>query len=105
MSTVRHAHSATFSKVVDRRKQPIRGLWHHGREEDASSGSGGKDSNAVHTVAEAREAIERLKVQRTDNTQPTAGYLAAQQDRERLMRLGRLAKQTAPDVGEFCRRC
>lgn len=84
-SNERHDHAATFSKVVDGRKQPIRGLWQRGARfyaqlkfEDAATGEkktrrvplADKDGNAVQTVAEAREAFERLKVQRTDNTLP-----------------------------------
>jgi integrase len=78
-------HGGRFVKVVDGRKQPIRGLWQrNGRFyaqlalEDATTGVKqtrrvplvDKDNVAVQSVADAREAMERLKVQRADNNLP-----------------------------------
>ncbi len=83
--TERPDHVATFSKVVDGRKQPIRGLWErNGRFyaqltiEDAASGQkktkrvplADKDGKPVQSGAVAREAFERLKVLRTDQALP-----------------------------------
>src|SRR5687768_23878 len=79
---------ATFTKVLDGRKQVIRGLWErNGRYyarlmvEDAITGNKtqrrvpllDKDGAAVRSVSEAREAMERLKIQRTDSTLPVLG--------------------------------
>jgi len=83
---MRHDHAgASFTKVVDGRKQPIRGLWQRNDRfyaqlalEDPNSGQKktrrvpltDKDGKAVTSVAEARDAMERLKVQRVDNSLP-----------------------------------
>lgn len=81
----RQSHAATFSKVIDGRKQPIRGLWQRGDRfyaqltiEDAFTGEKktrrvpltNGDDQPVQSVAEARDAMARLKVKRDDNTLP-----------------------------------
>lgn len=78
-------HAPTFAKVLDGRKQPIRGLWvRNGRYyaqlafEDATTGEKktrrvpltDKDGNPVASVAEARAAMETLKVRRSDDNLP-----------------------------------
>jgi len=80
------SHALTFAKVVDGRKQPIRGLWIRGDRfyaqlaiENPVNGEKrvqrvplmDKDGNAVTTTAEAVAAMERLKVKRADNDLPT----------------------------------
>lgn len=79
------SHDAIFAKVLDGRKQPIRGLWKRNERfyaqltfEDANTGVKltrrvpltGKDGKAVRSSPEAREAMERLKVKRADNALP-----------------------------------
>ena len=84
----RQSHSpATFAKVVDGRKQPIRGLWIRGERyyaqltvEDPNTGAKEvrrvplKDKDGIEPVktqAEAVAALERLKVKRVDNDLPS----------------------------------
>ena len=79
------SHVATFSKVLDGRKQPIRGLWErNGRYyaqitlENLITGVKkvrrvplkDKDGNAVDTVPQALAEMKRLQVKRTDNELP-----------------------------------
>jgi integrase len=79
-------HALTFSKVLDGRKQPIRGLWVRGHRyyaqltvENPVNGLKSvkrvplvdKDANAVATVAQAIAEMGRLKVQRADKNLPT----------------------------------
>lgn len=79
-------HSAKFVKVLDGRKQPIRGLWKRGERfyaqlmvENPVTGVKrvkrvpmvDKDNNPVQTVAQAVEAMKRLQVQRTDGSLPS----------------------------------
>jgi integrase len=79
------SHKNTFAKVLDGRKQPIRGLWvRNGRYyaqltfEDGNTGEKktrrvalvDKEGNAVSTAAQAREEMGRLKVKRADNDLP-----------------------------------
>src|SRR6267142_859957 len=85
-SSTKQVHPATFAKVMDGRKQPIRGLWQrNGRfyaqltVENPLSGEKrvrrvplvDKDANAVTTVAQAVAEMERLKVKRADSDLPT----------------------------------
>jgi integrase len=78
-------HSAKFAKVLNGRKQPIRGLWvRNGRYyarlaiEDGNTGERmvrrvpllDKDGKPVETVPQAVEAMNRLKVKRSDNDLP-----------------------------------
>lgn len=78
-------HAPTFSKVLDGRKQPVRGLWRRGERFYAQltieeSGTGkksvrrvpikDKEGNPVSTVPQAIAELNRLKTQRTDNTLP-----------------------------------
>jgi integrase len=85
-STGRQSHGATFTKVLDGRKQPVRGLWErNGRYyaqltiEDSNTGTKQvrrvplltKDGDPVTSVADARAAMERIKLQRADNALPT----------------------------------
>src|SRR5262245_50800591 len=87
-STSGQSHAPTFAKVVDGRKQPIRGLWvRNGRfyaqlkVENAITGVKktkrvplvNKDSDPAETVAQAVEAMNRLRTQRADDTLPTLG--------------------------------
>jgi integrase len=80
------SHGLTFAKVVDGRKQPIRGLWIRGDRfyaqltiENPVSGEKrvrrvplvDQENNAVTTVAQAQAAMDRLKVKRADNDLPT----------------------------------
>jgi integrase len=75
----------SYQKVRDGRKQPIRGLWlRNGKylarltAEDPTTGKKevrwapleDKDGHPVKTTAEAKEALGRLKVQRTDSNLP-----------------------------------
>jgi integrase len=83
-SIQRQSHSPTFSKVLDGRKQPIRGLWsRNGRFyaqlsiEDKAGNKRvrrvpllDKDKNPVATVPQALEALNRLKVNRSDSNLP-----------------------------------
>jgi hypothetical protein len=81
----RQFHGPTFAKVKDGRKQDIRGLWvRNGRYyarltfEDGNTGERktrrvplvDKDKKAVTSVAQAIEAMNRLKVSRADNDLP-----------------------------------
>jgi integrase len=78
----------TFAKVLDGRKQPIRGLWiRNGRYyarlsvEDGSSGLKSVrrvplvngEGNAVETRAQAEAELARLRTQRTDDALPVLG--------------------------------
>ena len=78
-------HGGTFAKVLNGRKQPIRGLWvRNGRFyaqltfEDGNSGEKktrrvalvDKAQKPVSTVAQAIEEMNRLKVKRSDNDLP-----------------------------------
>jgi integrase len=82
----RQAHGATFAKVMDRRKQPIRGLWIRGARyyarlnvENPITGIKknrrvpliDKEGKPVQTVAQAVAELKRLQTQRLDNTLPT----------------------------------
>src|SRR6266498_270689 len=73
-STKRQSHGDRFTKVHDRRKQPIRELWQRNgrfyaqlKSEDGITSKRktrrvplvDKDSNAVATVAEAKTALEK----------------------------------------------
>lgn len=84
----RQSHGGRFTKVLDGRKQPIRGLWERNgrfyaqlKFEDANTGAKktrrvpllDKDGNAVASSAEAKTALERLRTQRSDNTLPVLG--------------------------------
>jgi integrase len=84
--TKRHNHAPTFAKVVDGRKQPIRGLWIRGTRyyarlsvENPITGVKktrrvpliDKEGNAVQTVAQAVAELKRLQTQRSDNALPT----------------------------------
>ena len=77
---------AKFAKVIDGRKQPIRGLWIRGDRyyaqltvEDPSTGVKqvrrvpllDKDGKPATTTAQAVAIMERLKVNRTDGDMPT----------------------------------
>ena len=79
-----HAHN--FAKVVDGRKQPIRGLWIRGSRyyarlnlENPITGVKktrrvpliDKDGNAVETVAQAVAELKRLQTKRSENSLPT----------------------------------
>jgi integrase len=81
----RQSHVATFAKVLDGRKQPIRGLWvRNGRYyaqltiEDSKTGNKSvrrvplldKEQKPVDTAAQAVAAFDRLKVNRTDDALP-----------------------------------
>lgn len=81
----RQLHAATFAKVFDARKQPIRALWvRNGRfyaqlkVEDPITGEKktrrvplvDKDRNPVQTVADAVAELHRLQTQRADNALP-----------------------------------
>ena len=81
----RQSHATTFSKVLDGRKQPIRGLWErNGRYyaqitlENQISGEKtvrrvplkDKDGKPVETVPQALAEMKRLQVKRTDNELP-----------------------------------
>jgi integrase len=84
-STERQSHHASFAKVLDGRKQPIRGLWQRNERfyaqlklEDALTGEKktrrvplvDKDGNPVKSRAEAVAEMERLRVKRTDGELP-----------------------------------
>ena len=79
------AHVAKYAKVLDGRKQPIRGLWERNgrfyaqlKIEDSLTGEKktrriplvDKDGNAVQSRAEAVAEMERLRVKRTDGNLP-----------------------------------
>ena len=78
-------HAPSFAKVKDGRKQDIRGLWvRNGRYyarlsfEDSASGAKkvrrvpllDKEKQPVQTVPQAIEALNRLKVNRSDSNLP-----------------------------------
>ena len=84
-SSTRQSHGAIFAKVLDGRKQPIRGLWlRNGRYyarlnvEDLRTGKKksrripllDKDSRPIESIPEARELLNRLRIERADNTLP-----------------------------------
>ena len=84
----RQSHPATFAKVLDGRKQPIRGLWiRNGRfyarlaVEDANTGIKDvrrvplldMDVQPVQTVPQAVAAMEKLRTQRADDALPQMG--------------------------------
>jgi len=81
----RRIHALTFAKVLDGRKQPIRGLWLRGARfyarlsvENPITGVKktrrvplvDKESNPVQTVAQAVAELKRLQTKRSDNTLP-----------------------------------
>jgi integrase len=81
-------HAASFAKVFDGRKQPIRGLWERNgrfyaqlKVENSITGIKktrrvpllDKDRNPVTTVAQAIAELNRLRTQRADNTLPVLG--------------------------------
>jgi integrase len=81
----RQNHVASFAKVLDGRKQPIRGLWIRNSRyyaqlkiENAITGIKktkrvplvDKDGKAVETVAAAFAELKRLQTQRADDTLP-----------------------------------
>ena len=81
----RQIHAPSFSKVLDGRKQPLRGLWvRNGRFyaqltfEDSKTEKKtvrrvplmDKDKQPVQTVPQAIEAFNRLKVNRSDSNLP-----------------------------------
>jgi integrase len=85
---VKRSHDATFSKVVDGRKQPIRGLWVRNERyyaqitvEDIQTREKGvrrvpligSSGEPVNTVAQAVAEINRLRTQRADETLPKFG--------------------------------
>lgn len=84
-SVGRQSHAATFAKVVDGRKQPIRGLWQRNDRfyaqltiENSITGVKkvkrmplvDKESNPVHSVAQAVAELRRLQTKRADNMLP-----------------------------------
>jgi integrase len=84
--TNRRAHALMFAKVLDGRKQPIRGLWIRGSRyyarlsvENPITGVKktrrvpliDKDGNAVQTDAQAVCELKRLQTKRSDNALPT----------------------------------
>lgn len=84
--TKKQSHGATFAKVVDGRKQPIRGLWvrnerYYARLKVENPVTGmkatrrvplvDKDGVAVQTVAQAVAELNRLKTHRADNMMRT----------------------------------
>lgn len=84
-STKRQMHVASFAKVLDGRKQPIRGLWQRNgrfyaqlKIEDSLTGEKktrrvplvDKEGDAVKSRAEAVAEMERLRVKRTDGDLP-----------------------------------
>jgi hypothetical protein len=85
----RKAHTATFSKVLNGRKQPIRGLWIRNSRfyarlaiEDENTGLKAvrrvalldSDRQPVQTAAQATQAMERLRTQRADKNLPQLGH-------------------------------
>jgi hypothetical protein len=81
-------HAASFAKVLDGRKQPVRGLWQrNGRYyaqisiEDFSTGLKrvrrvplvNPDANPVETVAQAITEINRLRTHRSEDNLPKLG--------------------------------
>jgi len=95
-SIKRARHVGSFAKVVDGRKQPIRGLWiRNGRyyaRLSIETDSGEKkirwvtlvtpEDNPVETTPQAVAELARLRTQRTDDTLPVLGLvrLAKQPD-------------------------
>lgn len=84
-STKHQVHAASFSKVLDGRKQPIRGLWERNgrfyaqlKIEDSLTGEKktrrvplvDKEGEAVKSRAEAVAEMQRLRVKRTDGELP-----------------------------------
>jgi len=82
------AHAAMFSKVLDGRKQPVRGLWQRGARfyaqlsiEDFTNGKkrvrrvplADSEGNAIETVAQAIAELNRLRTHRADDTLPKLG--------------------------------
>jgi integrase len=82
------SHAASFTKVLDGRKQPVRGLWQrNGRfyaqisVEEFATGTKrmkrvplvGKDGNPVETVAQAITELNRLRTHRSEDTLPQLG--------------------------------
>ena len=81
-------HGYTFAKVLDGRKQPIRGLWsrnsrYYGRLSVEDGNSGLKsvqrvplmnaDEDPVGTVPQALAALNKLRTQRADDVLPVLG--------------------------------
>jgi len=80
-------HAGSFAKVLDGRKQPIRGLWiRNGRfyaRLSLEQGDGSKnvrrvplvnsEGNAVESVAQAVAELNRLRTHRADDTLPVLG--------------------------------
>jgi len=88
ISAQAHSHATTFAKVLDGRKQPVRGLWQRGARfyaqlsvEDFSTGEKrvrrvplvNSEGNPVETVAQAIAELNRLRTQRSDDTLPKLG--------------------------------
>jgi len=84
-TTSANLHGDSFAKVLNGRKQPIRGLWVRNglyyaqlKIEDLQSGLKktrrvsliDKDGQPVRSVKEAEEELRRLQVQRSDNLLP-----------------------------------
>jgi integrase len=84
----RYSHAASFAKVLDARKHPIRALWvRNGRYyaqlkiENPITGIkktrrvplNDKDGRPVHSVAQAVAELKRLQTQRADNDLPVLG--------------------------------
>jgi len=85
----RHSHRAnSFAKVLDGRKQPMRGLWirngcYYARLSVENGSNGLKsvrrvplvnsEGNAVETRAQAEAELARLRTQRTDDALPVLG--------------------------------
>jgi integrase len=87
-NNIKHArHAGSFAKVLDGRKQPIRGLWiRNGRyyarlSVEADNGMKktrwvpliNPEGNAVDTRPQAEAELARLRTQRTDDTLPLLG--------------------------------
>lgn len=84
----RQSHAAQFIRVLDGRKQPIRGLWQRNDRfyarlavENPVTGVKktkrvplvNKDGEPVRTAAEAKAELARLQTQRADNALPVLG--------------------------------
>src|ERR1035438_9857792 len=82
-SNKRQSHALSFAKVLDGRKQPIRGLWVRNRRyyaqmtvENPVTGIKkvrrvalvDKDGNAAQTASQAVAELKRLQTHRADNT-------------------------------------
>lgn len=89
-STKPQVQAASFIKVLDGRRQPVRGLWIRGtrfyaqlRIENPITGIKktrrvplvDKDGAAVQTVAQAVAELKRLQTQRADNALPVIGRM------------------------------